>query len=331
MNPPMKEEFSSDRRRFLLGGTALTGALAIGSKLMAQTPEGAGEKDRPAKFSLRFAPHPGTFKAHAGNDIIDQIRFAAEQGFTAWEDNGLPGRPPELQEKIGAALREHGMTMGVFVAYGNFDEPVFVRSDHPKRDEVLAKMKQAVEICKRVGAKWFTVVPGSVDQQHKDGKWNQYGGSRLRVGVQTANAIDLLRRCAEILEPDNLVMVLEPLNWEANHGGVFLRSTDQAYALCKAVNSPSCKILYDIYHEQITAGNLISTFDQCLDEIAYVQAGDNPGRKEPGTGEINYSNVFRHIARVSREFVIGMEHGNSKPGKEGEEVLIKAYREVDPG
>lgn len=279
---------------------------------------------------MKFAPHPGTFKAHAGEDIIEQIRFSAAQGFTAWEDNGLPGRPPEMQEKIGAALRENGMTMGVFVAFGNFDEPIFARADHPKRAEVLEKMRESVEIAKRVGAKWATVVPGSVDQQHPSPKWNQYGTARLREGVQMANTVELLRQCAEICEPSGLVMVLEPLNWETNHGGAFLRSTDQAYAICKAVNSPSCKILYDMYHEQITAGNIINTFDQCRSEIACLQCGDNPGRKEPGTGEMNYANIFRHIAKDTLELVIGMEHGNSIPDKEGELALIQAYREVDP-
>jgi hydroxypyruvate isomerase len=104
--------------------------------------------------------------------------------------------------------------------------------------------------------------------------------------------IDLLRRCAEILQPHDLVMVLEPLNWHANHGGAFLRDSDQAFAICRAVNSPSCKILFDIYHQQITEGNLIPNINMSWDEIAYFQAGDNPGRKEPGTGEINYKNVF---------------------------------------
>lgn len=71
-----------------------------------------------AKFKLRFAPHPGMFKEHAGEDVIDQIKFAADQGFTSWEDNGMGGRPPELQEKIGKTLSDLGMKMGVFVATG---------------------------------------------------------------------------------------------------------------------------------------------------------------------------------------------------------------------
>ncbi len=157
-------------------------------------------------------------------------------------------------------------------------------------------MGDAITIAERCGAKHMTVVPGSVDQQFADQEnWNRYGGGRLAEGYQAANVIDLLRECAALLEPKNLVMVLEPLNWHANHGGVFLERSDQAFAICRAVNSPYCKILFDIYHQQITEGNLIPNIDLSWSEIAYFQSGDNPGRKEPGTGEINYSKVFAHI------------------------------------
>lgn len=285
-------------------------------------------------FKLGYAPHPGTFKHHAGERIVDQIKFAADQGFTAWEDNGLPNRSIAEQEAIGKTLADLGMTMGVFVAYANFDAPTFARPSADSTEEILAKMKEATEIAKRVNAKWFTVVPGSVDQQHSgQEKWNKYGGGRLSEGFQTANVIDMLRRCSEILEPAGLTMVLEPLNWHRNHGGTFLEHSDQAYALCRAVNSPSCKILFDIYHQQIAEGNLIPNIENCWDEIAYFQSGDNPGRKEPGTGEINYLNVFRYIhdrsQKEGRRFVIGMEHGNSIKGKEGEQAVIDAYRKVD--
>ena len=99
--------------------------------------------------------------------------------------------------------------------------------------------------------------------------------------------------------------------------------------ICQAVNSPSCKILDDLYHQQITEGNLIPNMDQAWSEIAYIQVGDNPGRKEPGTGEINYNNIFRHLHKKQYKGIVGMEHGNSIEGKEGEKALISAYLEVD--
>jgi hydroxypyruvate isomerase len=284
------------------------------------------------KFNLLFAPHPNMFRASAGPDVVEQIKFAAAQGFRAWEHNSLGGEPPEMQEKVGQTLADLGMKMGVFVAYGSFDQPTFAAGTKAQQEEVLQKIREAVNVAKRTGAKWFTVVPGSVDQQDPS-KWNKYGGPRLAPGYQSANVIELLRRCAEILEPHELVMVLEPLNWFANHGGVFLQFSDQAYAICRAVNSPSCKILFDIYHQQISEGNLIPNIRNCWDEIGYFQSGDNPGRKEPGTGEIHYGNVFKAIHELSkkegREYIIGMEHGNSMRGEEGERAVIAAYRAVD--
>ena len=321
------------QRRDMLKTAAGAAAIAIGAPLLAQdrattsTPAAAAHA---GKFKLAYAPHPGMFKASAGNDVIDQIKFAAAQGFTAFEFNGLPKETPDMQEKVGQTLRDLGMQMGVFVAYGSFDKPTFAKPDEASTAEIMQAMHDAVEIAKRVNAKWCTVVPGSVDQQSPDGtQWNKYGGPRLAEGYQTANVIDMLRRCVEIIEPHGLVMVLEPLNWYANHGGTFLRRSDQAYAICRAVNSPSCKILFDLYHQQITEGNLIPNIDACWDEIAYFQSGDNPGRKEPYTGEINYRQVFKHIHDKGYRGVIGMEHGNSVKGVEGEQKVIEAYRRAD--
>lgn len=310
-------------RRNLLKSAAIAAAAVSGDSVFAQ--------NESKKFSLGYAPHPGMFKNSAGKDVLDQIRFIADQGFTAFEYNGLPSETPEMQEKIGNLLAQRNMQMGVFVAYGSFDKPTFARPDDQSTAEIMTAMIKAVEVAKRVGATWFTVVPGSVDQQHPDAEWNKYGGRRLAMGYQTGNVIDMLRRCVDVIEKQQLVMVLEPLNWYANHGGVFLEKSDQAYAICRAVNSPSCKILFDIYHQQITEGNLIENIDACWSEIAYFQTGDNPGRKEPYTGEINYRGVFDHLRSKGYTGVIGMEHGNSAKGAEGEVKVIEAYRKADAG
>ena len=99
--------------------------------------------------------------------------------------------------------------------------------------------------------------------------------------------------------------------------------------ICRSVNSSACKILFDIYHQQITEGNLIPNMEKAWEEIGYFQTGDNPGRKEPTTGEINYLNIFKYIHSRNYDGILGMEHGNSKPGLEGEKALLKAYRYCD--
>jgi hydroxypyruvate isomerase len=307
-----------ERREFLKHGGAIGAAAAAAGAVLqtaglAQETSGsqAGEE-----FKLKYAPHHGHFEHSAGEDYLDQVRYAADQGFTAWEDNGMKGRPPEMQEKIGKLLDDLGMTMGVFVAHGDFNSKAFVQKDKDARAKVVQDIRDSIDVARRVNARWMTVVPDAYDQ-------------RMEWGYQTANCVELLRQCAEVFEPHGLVMVLEPLNWWRDHPGLFLHKIPQAYEICRAVDSPACKILFDIYHQQIQEGNLIPNIDMAWSEIGYFQSGDNPGRNEPGTGEINYRNVFRHIHSKGFEGVIGMEHGKSIGGKEGEAALVAAYRAVD--
>lgn len=265
-------------------------------------------------FKLKYAPHFGMFENMAGKDPIDQLKFMADQGFMALEDNGMMGREVSLQEKIGNQLDKLGMEMGVFVVDKGGNSQNSLAAGKPEYLKIfLDGCRRAVDVAKRVNAKWMTVVPGDFERN-------------LPIGIQTANVIDALRRGAEILEPHGLVMVLEPLSDTPN---LFLRTSDQTYMICKGVNSPSCKLLFDIYHMQKNEGHLITNIDHCWDEIPYFQIGDNPGRKEPTTGEINYKNVFKHIYDKGYRGIMGMEHGNSQPGKEGEQKLINAYVEVD--
>ncbi|UCD62495.1 MAG: TIM barrel protein [Flavobacteriaceae bacterium] len=256
------------------------------------------------------------FKHHAGEDPIAQLHFMADQGFTAFEDNGMIGREIKLQENMARVMIERKMEMGVFVAHKIYwTEPNLASGDKDKRQEFLSDIRKAIEVAKRVNAKWMTVVPGHVDL-------------RLSMGYQTANVIESLKQASALLEPHNLIMVLEPLNFR-NHPGLFLSGSPQAYEICKAVNSPSCKILFDIYHQQIQEGNLIPNIEACWDEIAYFQIGDNPGRNEPTTGEINYKNVFKFIHEKGFNGILGMEHGNSIPDKKGELAVLNAYKIVD--
>jgi hydroxypyruvate isomerase len=303
------------RRSFLKNSAAASAALATGSLARAASPANSpiGEKH---DFKLKYAPHFGMFKHHAGEDLLDQVQFMADAGFRAMEDNGMKNREVGMQEKIASKMANLGMDMGVFVAHTIFwNEPNLANGDEEKLEMFLKEIKESVDVAKRVNATWMTVVPGHVDL-------------RLDPGYQTRNVVEALRRASEILEPHGLVMVLEPLNFY-NHPGLFLTEIPQAFQVCQAVASPSCKILNDLYHQQIQEGNLIPNMEKAWEEIAYFQVGDNPGRKEPTTGEICYKNVFRYIHEKGFTGIVGMEHGNSKPGKEGEQAVIDAYAYVD--
>ena len=267
-------------------------------------------------FNLNYAPHLGMFTNSAGTDPVDQLKFMYDQGFTAFEDNNMKKRDVNLQNRLADFMSKNNMQMGVFVAHTiHWNEPNLASGNIEKRNQFLDEISQSVEVAKRVNAKWMTVVPGHLDL-------------RLNVAYQTSNVVESLKQACNILEPHGLIMVLEPLNFR-NHPGLFLTESPQAFEICKSVNSPSCKILFDIYHQQIQEGNLIPNIKNCWDEIAYFQIGDNPGRKEPTTGEINYKNIFKYIHGRGFKGVLGMEHGNSKNGIVGEVAVIDAYKKVD--
>ncbi|MGI6338144.1 MAG: hydroxypyruvate isomerase family protein [Bacteroidales bacterium] len=309
----------SSRRRFIKK-TAYTGAAIMAAPAFIQAgavAPGRNVTSASQPFKLKYAPSFGMFREHAGTDIIDNIKFCHEMGFRAMFDNGLMSRSVSDQEKMANEMKRLGMDLGPFVLYADFSVVSFVLNKPEVREMLVKRMKEGVEVAKRTGAKWALVVPGRYDEKlHRD--------------YQTANVIDNLRYCCDILEPAGLTMVLEPLNTINDHPGLFLTGIPQAYSICRAVNRPSCKIVNDIYHQQITEGNLIPNIAAAWSEIGAFHCGDNPGRNEPGTGEINFKNVFRYLFSRNYDGVICMEHGISKRGtREGEARVINAYRECD--
>jgi hydroxypyruvate isomerase len=304
-----------DRRNFLKQGISGAAAVAVaGPRQDVPAPRGP-QAGAPAKFKLRYAPSFGQFKAHAGDDLVAQIRFASQEGFTAMFDNGFMERPPAQQEAITVELSKRDMLLGPFVVYSDFGRKSFVTRDWDIRDMLLKKMRQAAETARRGHAKWALLGVGPFDES-------------LAWEYQTANVVENLKYCMDVCEPAGLVLVIEPLNAK-DHPGLFLTRIPQAYQICRAVASPSCKIIDDLYHQQITEGNLIPNIEAAGDEIVAYHIGDNPGRKEPGTGEINYRNIFRVLHQKGFQGVLGMEHGQSRPGKAGERAVIDAYRACD--
>jgi hydroxypyruvate isomerase len=307
------------RRGFIQkAAVAVAAAMAAPTLLNAQSEEGKRNKMKETgPFRLKYAPSIGMFSSTVGNDDpIDNIKFCNDQGFRAVFDNGLMGRSAEEQDKIAAELSRLGMDLGPFVLYADFGVTSFVTNDTEKRAMLLDRMNQGVEVAKRTNAKWALVVPGRYDE-------------RLHWDYQTANVIENLRYCAEIFEPAGLTMVLEPLNTLHDHPGLFLTRIPQSYLICRAVNSPNIKIINDLYHQQITEGNLIPNIEASYNEIGAFHLGDNPGRNEPTSGEINYKNVFKYLFEKGYDGTLCMEHGKSLPGKEGDARVIAAYREMD--
>ena len=159
------------------------------------------------------------FENSAGKDLFDQLKFMADQGFTALEDNGMMGRTPELQAQLGEAMTKLGIQMGVFVIQTGGNNSDRFTTGKPENPAQFRKAcEAAVEVAKRCNAKWMTVVPGAFER-------------KLPIGLQHGNVIDTLRAGVDVLEKANLVMVLEPLS---DNPDQFLRTSDQTYMICRA-------------------------------------------------------------------------------------------------
>lgn len=283
-------------------------------------------------FNLKFAPNPSGWCRHfsgrtAKLSPADKVKVFYDAGFRAMEFNEYGGLPVEEQKAVARQMEKLGMQMGVFAPRvgswevpnltGNILDPKSrIRDKEGVKRMVRSIMESALEVGKRAGAKWFTVVIGAEDPS-------------LEYGYQFSNAVEHLKYAADFLEKnDGPIMVLESLNIK-NHPGLWLKKIPQAYAVCKAVGSPKCKILNDLYHQQVTEGNLIENIDAAWDEIAYFQIADNPGRNEPGTGEINYKKIMEHIYKKGYEGIIGLELVQSKATPEGDEFFVDSIRSID--
>jgi hydroxypyruvate isomerase len=302
------------KRSAFLKNSLLTGAALLANPVMHRAAE---VKKEGKPFTMKFSPEFGIFADLAGADPIDQIKWGHEQGFRAWEHTNLKSKTVEVQEQISKTVQRLGMEFGQFVGTKTFTDVTFAGKDTGLRDNVLQDIKDSVEIAKRMNTKFVHNVLGMADP-------------KLPYEFQMANAVELLKRIADIYEPHGLIMVMESMNHRINHPGMFLHTIPQAYLLAKAVASPSVKVLFDFYHVQIEEGNILPTLDYAWDEIAYIQVGDTPGRKEPTSGEINFKNVLQHLYDKGYRGFVGMEHGTSKPGKEGELRTLQAYRSIDP-
>ncbi len=302
-----------NRRKFITRG--LTGAALLGTQPAFPLISTALYSNEP--FNMKFSPDFGLFAEVAGSDPLDQIRWAYDQGFRAWESTGLKQRNAQEQEAISQLIHQLGMEFGQFVGTLTFSEVTFAGQDLELRKSVIKDALRSVEIAKRMGTKTVHNVLGLADP-------------RLSWDFQLANAIEMTKRLMDIYQPEGITMVIEPMNHKIDHPGMFLHKVSQAYALVKGVGSSHVKILFDIYHIQIQEGNIIPTLELAWDEVGYFQLGDTPGRNEPGTGEINYKNVLQFIHDKGYRGFAGLEHGNSISGKAGEIATVRAYRQLDP-
>lgn len=297
-------------RRSFLGATAALSATSMAVPSLQAAQGGQGASAQPLK--LRYAPRVGFV---GDMSIPDQLSLYAKHGFLQFEFNGLPGQTPESVSAIRKRMDELSMSMGVFVVNRGGWKPTAM-GDRGGHKEFLEDCRKAVDLHKVIRNECATVTSG-------------LQVPNLSVAEQTRNSIEVLKRASDIVAGTDMVLVLEPLNWKVDHAGYFVSYIEHAAEIIGGVDRPNVKILFDIYHQQITEGNLINHIQHYYELIGYFQVGDVPGRKEPYTGEINYQNVFKAIYDLGFKGLIGMEHGLSETGMAGLMKCFDAYRRAD--
>lgn len=129
----------------------------------------------------------------------------------------------------------------------------------------------------------------------------------LSEATQQNAIVRVLRSVAPTAGANDVTIVPEPLNTRVNHSGYFLRTADRGFSIVEAVDSPNVKLLFDIYHQQVTEGNIIQTLGDHIDSVGHIHIADVPGRHEPGTGELDYHNILSAIDEMGYEGVVACE------------------------
>ncbi|MBO1513396.1 TIM barrel protein [Metabacillus bambusae] len=225
--------------------------------------------------------------AYKGKDVVYHLEKIKEHGFQgleyySWWDLDIKQVAKE-QDRIG---------VGIIATCTKF----FNLVDGTKRLEYIDGLKQTIEACKILGTKSIITQTGNViDGMSRD--------------FQQQAMVETLKQCASLCEEAGIILEVEPLNGLVDHHGHFLQYSDEAVSIIDQVNSPYVKLVFDVYHQQITEGNVIRNATNYIDRISHYHIADNPGRKQPGTGELNYINILNAIKETGYEGYVGLECG----------------------
>lgn len=200
--------------------------------------------------------------------------------FWGWKGKDLGG--------IGQAAAEHGVAVATF---GATSERLV---DATTKGAFVAGIEEAVGLAGQLSC------PGCLQTVGQELE----GVDRV---TQHRAIVDSLSAAAPTLEESGLKLYVEPLNILVNHKGYYLSTSDEGFEILREVGSPNVLLLYDIYHQQITEGNVIQTIEENIELIGHFHLADVPGRHEPGTGELNFANIFKRIDALGYTGYVGME------------------------
>ena len=290
-----------ERRTFL--GAAV--AAAAGATVSTNT----AKADEPADATLGKTPHT-RFAVNLEMwwnrlPFLERMKNAAALGFPGVEFWPYEGKDIDGIIKLRDEL---GIEIAQFSAWG-FTPGM---NDPKNHDRLVKKIAEACQVAKRLNCPKMCVVGGN----------DQPGMTQEQMHE---NIIIGLKKVAPIAEENQVMLILEPMNIRVDHKGHCLYGSPAAIRICREVNSPYVKILWDLYHMHISEGDLCGHLKEGYDQIGYLQLADHPGRHEPGTGEIHYNRVLRQAYELGYRGYVGLECTPSA----GELVAARAVAKAD--
>ena len=291
-NRPATTHHDFSRRGFLAGAAALTGAAVWqGGALLRGDDEAATAENAVDPSTLGKTPHT-RFAVNVEmwfrrQPFLDRVRSAAALGFPAVEFWPYQGKDIPA---IAALCKELGIEIAQFTAWG-FDPGM---NNPANEDRFVTTIEEACEVAHQLNCEKMCVVAGN----------NQKGMSQEDMHAQVIKA---LRRAAKVAEREKVMLILEPMNGRVDHPGHCLYGSTDAVRICREVGSDMVKINWDLYHMQISEGDLCGHLKEGFDQVGYLQLADHPGRNEPGTGEIHYNRVLRQAHELGYRGYVGLE------------------------
>lgn len=281
-----------DRRKFFKQAIATTAGAAVAGGLANHlTSESLSAQDKVDLKSIGKTPHT-KFAVNCEMwwtklPFMERVKKTAEYGFPAIEFWPYENKDLDALAKL---TKDLGIAIAQFTVWGF--EPGM---NNPKNeDAVIEKIKEGCKVAHKLDCKLMTVVAGNVQKG-------------MTQDEMLAQVIKTLKRAAPILEENQVTAILEPMNGRVDHPGHCLYGSTDALRICREVDSKYVKINWDLYHMQITEGDLCGRMKDGIDQIGYLQLADHPGRHEPGTGEVHYNRVLKQAIDLGYTGYVGLE------------------------
>lgn len=243
--------------------------------------------------------------------FYERFEKVAQSGFKDVEFWGWEGKDIS---KIKELCKKYNLKIASFSGDRDYS-PI----DETHREGYLAFLKDSIDVAKELECDNLVIHSnalgeGGVVVNH----YNDIPTSR-----KYTNLVGTLIKASILAEKAGVTLVLEALNDKVDHEGNFLKYTEDSAEIVKGIGSKNIKVLYDAYHMQITEGNIIDTLKKYIDVIGYIHIADVPGRHEPGTGEINYENIFKILSDLNYSYTIGFELFPKETSEKAIEAILK--------